>query len=51
MQNLENLDIFEILITEKLLNARKTLFSDPRLNACEHMPFIQKRTRRPRDNL
>ena len=30
MQNLENLDVFEILITHNLLNARRTLLSDPR---------------------
>ena len=29
MQNLDNLDVFEILITQKLLNALRTLLSDP----------------------
>ena len=35
MQNLENMDVFEIIITQKLLNARRTLLSDSRSNTID----------------
>ena len=42
MQNLENLDVFEILITQNLLKCRKDPLSDPRSYLCRNLLLVCK---------